>query len=344
MGIESNQPDAEFAEFEKAGTVEVGETNLASQKAGEGDRADKGDEEKPAKRRGPPKLKEEPKPAAAADEDEDEDETGDEEGGDEEGGDEEEQPKPKKTAAEHQIERLKREKRDLQRQLRQGGANSDLSRRLENIESRLTDGKGDDTKTAGTPSPDPTDTTKYPLGHLDDRYIEDKLEWLADQKAAKQADAVLQRQQENERNAAVNAHQEALLNQVDDLSTKGSELFEDFQETVVEAGMRGDYDLGQPTFEACVEADNGPQILYDLSQDTKEARRVAKLTPYQQLKYVQERDAEIGAGKKGRTKPKAGEPPKNLPRGANSKTQINPATDNLNDFEKAWTQDEKKTG
>jgi hypothetical protein len=58
--------------------------------------------------------------------------------------------------------------------------------------------------------------------------------------------------------------------------------------------------------------------------------------------FVQERDAEIGAGKKPRTKPKAGDPPKNLPRGANSKTQINPATDNLDDFEKAWKKDAKK--
>lgn len=327
MGIESNQPDAEFAEFEKAGTVEVGDANAGVEK---GDDVDPEKDKKPAPRA--------PKPAAKP-----EIETTGDEGGDDSEEDGDEEPKPKKTAAEHQIERLKREKRDLQRQLREGGASTDLSRRLENIERGLSGAGGGDTKTAGTPSPDPSDTAKYPLGHLDDRYIEDKLEWLADQKAAKQADTVLQRQQENERNAAVNAHQEALLNQVDDLSTKGSELFEDFQETVVEAGMRGDYDLGQPTFEACVEANNGSQILYELSQDTKEARRVAKLSPYQQLKFVQERDSEIGTGKKGRTKPGAGKPPENLPRGANSKTQINPATDKLDDFEKAWKQDEAKS-
>lgn len=333
MGIESNQ-DTEFAEFEKAGTVEVGDSDKSTP-AGEDD----DDEKKPAAKRGVPKMKETAK--AADDGDDGEGDDGDSEEGDGEEGDE--KPKPQKTAAEHQIERLKREKRDLQRQLREGSGTSDLSRRLENIEKGLSGGNDGDTKTARTPSPDPTDTAKYPLGHLDDRYIEDKLEWLADQKATKQADTVLQRQQENERNAAINAHQETLLNLVDDLSTKGSELFEDFQESVVEAGMRGDYDLGQPTFEACVEADNGPQILYDLSQDPKEARRVAKLTPYGQLKFVQERDAEIGTGKKGRTKPKAGEPPKNLPRGANSKTQINPATNNLDDFEKAWEQDAKKS-
>lgn len=327
MDIESNQSTAEFDEFVASGEVEVGKGVAPADET----------EEKGGGSGKPPRVKETPKPAADDEEDDSEAE------GEAEGEDEDEEAKPKRSAKDHQIERLKREKRDLMRQLREGGVNVELSRRLENIESRLTGGNGGDTKTAGTPAPDPSDTTKYPLGHLDDRYIEDKLEWLADQKAAKQADSVLQRQQEEQRNAAINAQQEALLNQVDDLSTKGSELFEDFHETVVEAGMRGDYDLGQPTFEACVEADNGAQILYDLSQDPKEARRVARLSPYQQLKFVQERDAEIGAGKKGRTKPKAGEPPKNMPRGANSKTAISPATDNLNEFGKLWEQEAKKS-
>jgi hypothetical protein len=166
---------------------------------------------------------------------------------------------------------------------------------------------------------------------------------LADQKATAQADSILQRQQEIERGADAEAQQRDLLEKVDDLSVKGSELFDDFQEEVVEAGMRGDWKLQQATFEACHEADNGAQILYELSQDPKEALRVSRLSNYQQMKFVQERDAEIGTGKKGRTKPKAGEPPKNTPRGANSKTQINPATENLNDFETAWKQDEKRS-
>ncbi len=325
MDIESNQ-DAEFAEFEAAGTVEVGDANAGIEQAKDG--------EKPAPRRAP-------KPAPAARET---DTGGEGEGddGDEGEGEGEDQPKPK-TAAEHQIDRLKREKRELQRQLREGTSTSAMARRLENIETRLTGGSSGDNQNSGNVAPDPSDATKYPLGHLDDRYIEDKLEWLADQKATKQADAVLQRQQEIEQNDAVNRHQQALMGMVDDLSTKGSDLFEDFQETVVDAGMRGDYDLQQPTFEACTEADHGAQILYDLSQDKKEASRVAKLSPFQQLKFVQEKDAEIASGKKGRTKPKAGDPPEHRSRGANSKTQINPATDSLNDFEKAWKADEAKS-
>jgi hypothetical protein len=331
MQIESNR-DAAFEEFAAAGEVEVGDANAGVDTA-EGDDEK---EKKPAVKRGPPKPA--PKPAAADDAGDDEDQGVDDEGGDED----DEQPKPKKTAAEHQIDRLKREKRELQKQLREGPGSSELARRLEAVETRLTGGNTGDTKTAAKPAPDPSDAEKYPLGHLDDRYIEDKLDWLAEQKATKMADSVLQREQEKERDAAIRSHQEALLNVVNGIAAKGSELYDDFQETVVDAGMNGDYDLSQPTFEACAEADNGAQILYDLSQDTKEASRVAKLTPYGQLKYVQERDAEIATGKRGRTKPGAGEPPKNQARGTKSSTQINPATDNLNDFEKAWKRDEEK--
>lgn len=327
MSGKQDAAEADFADFVASGEVETG-TNA--------DEIETTTEGKKPERRGPPKLKEEAK-APAGDDDEtggDDDETGDD---DEETG--EQKPK-KKTAAEHQIERLKREKRDLQRQLREGGNTSALAQRLENIERGLSGGKGDDTKTAGN-APDPTDTDKYPLGHLDDRYIEDKLAWLAKSEAIKLADSALQRQQENERDVEIRTHQIQLLDKVEDLSTKGSELFEDFQEEVVEAGMRGDWKLQQATFEACHEADHGAEILYELSQDPKEALRVSRLSPYQQMKFVQERDTEISTGKKGRTKPKAGEPPKNLPRGANSSTKINPATDDLGKFAKAWEQDAK---
>ena len=132
-----------------------------------------------------------------------------------------------------------------------------------------------------------------------------------------------------------------MLEKVDILTTRGSEKYDDFQETVVDAGMRGDWRLEQATFEAAYEAYNGAQILYELSQDKKEAARVAGLSPYQQMRFVMDRDAEITAKGKPRTKPGAGEPPATQTRGANSSARINPATDNLDDFEKAWEADAK---
>jgi len=328
--------DPEFAAFEAAGAVEVGEPDLAEEEG-----------EKPAKKAAAkPAAKPEAKPEAgegaenADDAGENADDAGD---GDEEGEDEgKKKPDPK----ESQINRLKREKAELARENRALKAASDakLAERLEALENRLQGNKSGDNSGAGKISPpDPTDVEKYPLGRLDDRYIEDRIEYGLQLKATEQADAVLQREQENEQQQSIQREQTELLGKVDELSAKGSELFDDFQETVVEAGMRGDWDLSQTTFEAAAEADNGAQILYELSQDTKEASRVAKLSPLAQLKYVNERDTEIGKGKAPRTKPGATPPPQNLARGANSRTSINPATDNLDDFEKAWEADAKKS-
>ena len=318
--------EAEFAEFEASGEVEVGETNLAS--------AEAGDEEKSGKKAPKAAAKaEKPAAEAAAGEDDSGDADGDIGEGDE--------GAKKAKAKENQINRLKREKAELARRLKDA-ENGDLASRLANIEKHLQGGKSGANSDDGTPAPDPTDTDKYPLGHLDDRYIEDKLEWLADKKATERADAVLQRQQERDNVETAKQQQTALLEKVDDLAAKGSDLYDDFQENVVEAGMRGDWDLSQATFEAAHEAENGAQILYELSQDTKEAARVAKLSAYGQLKFVAERDAELSKGKQPRKIPKAGEPPQNTARGANSRTQISPATDNLDDFEKAWEADAKK--
>lgn len=331
---EQNQSTAEFDEFIASGEVEVGDSNLAS---------DKPDEKKPAAKQPDPAPEEADEGNEREEADQDDGDPAPEEGDDQDAGDEE-GDKPKKSAREHQIERLKREKAEMARQLKEAekrGIN-ELLQKIENLENRLAKPNSNDNSANEIPAPDPTDFEKYPLGHLDDRYIEDKLEWVAEKKAAERAEAVLQRQQETEQRQAAERQQQELLGKVDDLATRGSDISDDFQELVVEAGMRGDWDLSQPTFEAAHEAENGAQILYELAQDKQEAARVAKLSPYQQLKFVQERDAEIGKSKTGRRIPKAGEPPKNVARGANSRTQINPATDNLDDFEKAWELDAKR--
>lgn len=323
--------DGGFAEFEKAGEVEVGstkdaiETNIP--------------EEKPAKPAKPAARA--AKPAAAAEKPADDKAAkAGEEGEEVEDGAEgeeatEEAPKKPKPASER-IRELNRRLRDSERLRLADG------KRLDEIEKRLQGGDTGGNKTTGKAPPDATDEEKYPLGHLDDRYLEDKLEWLAEEKATKMADAVLHRQQEGEQQArAEKAHAE-LLDKVEDLSTRGAEISDDFQEAVVEGGMRGDWLLGQATFEAAHEATNGAQILYDLSQDTKEAKRVSRLSPYQQMRFVMDRDTEITAkAPKPRTKPGAGEPPATTTRGASSSARINPATDSLTSFEKAWIADAK---
>ncbi len=326
MPKETSADDGGFAEFEAAGVVETGKPDIESNQP----------EEKPAARRGPPK---EAKPAEkvkpepeAADEEEDEELPED--------ADEEEDDKPKaKAKASDRIRELNKRLRARERLL------DSMSTRMEALEKRGLSISESESKFPGIgDAPDPSDEAKYPLGHLDDRYVQDAMRFEAKRAAAEMADAVLQRQQEGERNQQAQRAHEVLLEKVDDLSTRGSEQFDDFQEAVVEAGMRGDWRLDQPTFEAAHEAENGAQILYELSQDKKEAKRVAELSAYGQLKYVADRDAEIGKGKQPRRIPRAGEPPATQTRGANSRTRPSPYSDNLDTFSKAWEADAKGHG
>lgn len=340
--------DAAFDEFNEGAKVEVGkpaiETNEAPpEKPAKPARSGKGPAEKgavkPAEKAAADKAA--GKTVAAEADEEGEGKPAGEGDGDEEEDDEEEEPEP-----ERKPKKASERIRELTKRLGQRERMIDtLAQRLDAIEKGgLPTGDGGRNSRAAEKAPDPTDAEKYPLGHLDDRYIEDKLEWLAEQKATGQADAVLQRQQESEQTRQAQEAHNALLEKVDDLSTRGSELYDDFQESVVEGGLAGKWDLGQPTFEAAHEAVNGAQILYELSQDKKEATRVAKLSPTGQVKFVLERDAEITTKAKPRTKPGAGEPPLTRTRGANSSSRIDPATDDLGDFEKAWAADEKANG
>lgn len=236
-----------------------------------------------------------------------------------EGDDGGEAEKPKKTAKDHQIDRLKREKAEAKRKA------SEYEQRLAALEARLTPPEKEDIAQSDDGPPNPQDAEKYRLGTLDPRYIEDLATYKVEQTLKASAAADLQRQQEEQ-------GQQALLTTLDSLTTKGTQLDPDFREKVVESGFRGEWDLSQATFEAAGEAEHGARILYDLSQDPAEATRVAQLSPFAQLQFVAKRDAEIAQAAKARTAPQAGEPPKHNTRGANSRIKDNPATDDLDDF------------
>lgn len=321
--------DAEFREFEESGDVEVGESDKSTPAA-------EADKPKPRRRA-------QPKPAPAIEEtkdgepagDDDDDDAGEGEGGEEGGEEGEDKTKPRRKAS----DRI----RDLTRQLREEQrSRTTLEGRLSALEkgglpANREGGNGPDIGE----KPDPTDTAKYPLGHLDERYVEDSMDWRLRKHAAETADASLQRQEQAGRDAAQREQQERLLGQVDDISAKGSELYDDFEDAVVKTGLAGEWRLDQPTFEAAAEADHGAQILYELSQDKKEAARVAGLSPYQQLRFVDKRNAEIAEAAKPRNKPAATPPPRTATRGANSRRQIPADTDDLGEFEKAWEADAK---
>ena len=219
--------------------------------------------------------------------------------------------------------RAAEKERDIERGIREG------IEKLRGGEIKLPNGatSGNDVNTG---APDPTDTAKYPLGSLDDRYIKDQIAFGIEDglRSARQRQADQDAQAEAERVATDN------LGKAQGIVQKGVSVYEDFEEVVWEAGQRGDYPLSDPTFHAITEAEHSADIIYALASDKAEAARVAKLSPYQQIKYVAEQDAKFAAKRKPKA-PQAGSPPAHQARGVSGKFEVDPATEDLGAFKRA---------
>lgn len=292
--------------------------------------------EKPEK----PQMRQPEKPAVDADDEGDEDdgqEGADDGEEDADEGEENEENGKQKPGKKPPSERI----RELNRLLKEERRAREIDRkgfeaRLERIEKGLPADEKGDKPAEERVAPDPTDLEKYPLGALDDRYIEDKLDFLAEKKAEEKLNRTLQRQQEEDQAAESSRVLAEIQQKADMLTDKGNDLFDDFEDKVVKPAMQGAFPLTQETFEACAEAKNGAAILYDLASDVKEAAKVAALSPYQQLKYVLDKDAEK-EGKGGRRATNAGDPPpNNAPRGARGKFEVPDDTDDLEAFGKKF--------
>lgn len=265
------------------------------------------------------------------------DETGDNEGDGEgenasEEGDEQKEPRKKKnreTAA--YIREIKREAREAK------AAASALADRLAALEKGgLPNANSGGNSSDTSERPDPAN---YELGVLDDGYTADLIEWTADQKVAAALAKIQQNAQASESEAREQQKLSDLRAKMDAMTDKGSELFDDFEEEVVEAGLRGDWKLTETTFTAAAKAEHGAEILHYLATNKAEALRVSQMDPVDQAYFVRDKDLEISGKKpKPRTIPKAGTPPSDLPRGRNSSAPIRADTDNLDDFRKLFYQ------
>lgn len=268
-----------------------------------------------------------------ADESVDQDDgSGDE--GEDEGTEEAPKVKKPKQKASERIKELNAKLREAERNLEQEREKS-VDTRIERLEKLLNGGKNEATVEDSRVSPDPNDLSKYPLGRLDDRYIEDQIAYTAEKMVEQQFGSFRQRQADDVARAAAEQQTNDLLEKVSTITDKGLPIFDDFMETVVEPGMKGEYQLTQVTFEAAVEAEHGAEVLHALATNKAEAARVANLSPYQQIRYVTDKSTEIASKRKAKP-PRAGAPPQHQSRGSSGKFGASGDTDDLEAFEKEW--------
>lgn len=230
----------------------------------------------------------------------------------------------KKLTAQDRIREINAKYRDEQRQ------NQELTSRLERLEQGLTQRSNYEIP-EGPQKPSSSD---YEFGSLDDRYIEDMIDWKAEQKTAEKFGEVSRRQLEQQAQAQTELQVRELQSKADEMALKGASLHKDYLETVVESAYRGDYPLEQATFEALALCDNGAAVLYALATNKAEAVKVSAMSPIQQAHYVFEKNAEMSKTAPRTTKASA--PPSIMLRGSSSRNGTAPDTDDLDAFEKLY--------
>ncbi len=243
---------------------------------------------------------------------------------------EEKPKKPNKTPRDARIKKLASENKTLKQRLAdfENGVLQPVAGTLKNmLPPEEIPGNTTEFRDA---APDPTDLTKYRLGDLDPAYTRDLIrhEFRQEQFAERQ------RQAQQEVRAQQERHTSEILGKVSELAEKGAAVHADYVETVVQPFLEGRVPLEEATFIAATEAEHGFEVLRDLAADRNEAARVASMTPFQQLRYVDAKSNEIAARNKPRL-PQASPPPGSQARGTGGRFGVRGDEDDLDAIEKA---------
>jgi hypothetical protein len=182
------------------------------------------------------------------------------------------------------------------------------------------------------------DPSKYQYGELDTKYISDLARFEARQEMQAERDRDRKSNESRREQQAQTAHAAAMAEFVD----KGSEIFDDFDEVVMESAKAGEWELTPVVGELILESDLGPQIAYFLATNPKEASKIAKLSPARQAAWFGQKEAELSSGKAdaGKGNAPAFKPSKAPPllpnrgRGAGGAQPPSPATTDFAAFER----------
>lgn len=211
-----------------------------------------------------------------------------------------EKSKPAGKKPESADERLKRaqagRRKEAAARARAERERDDLRQRIEALEkgSPLTKGTKDDKTETADKEPDPKD---FEFGEVDSRYIRALARYEAKQELAAAASKNQETQQTAEQRRA--AQEAAERRSV--FEDKGHELFEDFQEVVLDTvGLPASDPDAWPLSATLVNLlldspEQGPKVMYALASDTKEARRIAKMSPRDQERWFYKEEAKYEA-------------------------------------------------
>lgn len=178
-----------------------------------------------------------------------------------------------------------------------------LEARLAAIEARVNgngnanaNGQQQQRQADGVPQP-----TDYQYGELDAAYIRD----LAKYEARQEILAQQQQHQARTTTADQQRQQEAFKAKADEFRDRGVDKYDDFEDVVFDNSVP----ISPIMAELAFDSDHGPDILYALAQDLKEAKRVSALSPARQAAWFGRKEAELSSEASDADEDEHGNPP-----------------------------------
>lgn len=192
--------------------------------------------------------------------------------------------------------------------------------------------------TSDLTEPNPAD---FDFGELDAGYMEKMAEHKAEIAfRRREAKAEADRKTASDKKAADDAAATLEKNFLDNVVEPGKELFDDFDDVVIEGGKAGEYQLTPTLVSLISESDAGAKIMYHFASNPDEASKVANLSVERQAAYFGRMEARFAPSqederKSRRAKPsKAPKPPRAKSRGAGAGKKDNAGTTDFAAFER----------
>lgn len=276
----------------------------------------------------------------------DDDSANDDDDGDDDADEDSALKKPKQSRFQKRIDELVAQAREAER--REEAANA----RLAALEARFkqddtTDGEPNPTPqaTPNADAPSPTDknadgTEKYPLGEFDPQYIKDLVTHTNNELREKDA----QTAKEQAEQAKIEAQRAQLSAQWEQKLETAQERYPDLvDKTQQMVDTLGDIDeaYGDYLTATIMSLDNGPDVLYHLANNPEEAKQIIESGAARATIALGRLEAQLGGNTsttKKTSKTKATKAPAPPPRnkGSSAVSTVDPATDDLDAFEKTF--------
>lgn len=214
---------------------------------------------------------------------------------------------------------------ELKKQVRNANARADAARdNYTTLETRLAalEGKGltgvGAAATGGAKGEGAPDAKDFDYGELDPKYVKAIARWEAKQELADQ-----QRTQDEARNRdAAQRDAEKVKEDLATFSAAGIELYDDFEETVMQAARDKQFPISATLGRLMLASEVGPRIAYHLATNPKEARAVFGKAPAEQAAYFGRMEAKLSPAAPAAPKEEKGKAPVVLPANAQSKAPL----------------------